>query len=336
VHSYRIHVTETNQKEEYSLFDKNITIPTALLQVEALLGRLGANHPKRPDVESYMKILRSGYNGEKTINYFISLLPEKQFFIFHDIRLPLRNSFFQIDALLLNPKGILIIEGKNHSGKLIFERKQMVQETKGTKEIYENPLAQADRHKALLSYLLEVHHITDIVIEYIVAVCKSSTEIVISSEYKEAENKIFRAYELVNVIETMDSGRIKKCFDDKTVNKIRKLFLNKHTPKQQTDILKMFEIPLEDLLTGIQCTKCLTIPMIYKKGNWYCPTCKTSSKAGIARAIEDYFLLIKPSFTNNEIRTFLQLPTARATTYRLASLTLKHKGTKRHRTYSKS
>jgi hypothetical protein len=335
VDSYRIHVTETIQKEECSLFDKNITVPTALLQAEALLRRLDASHPKRPDVESYMKILRSGYNGEKTMNYYLSLLPEKQFFIFHDLRLPQRNSFFQIDALLLNPKGILIIEGKNHSGKLIFERKQMVQEINGTKEIYENPLAQADRHKTLLKYFLEQHHITEVVIDYIVVVCKPSTEIVISSDYREAEQKIFRAYELVNVIEGLESDRTRKCFDDKTINKIRKLLLNKHTPKQ-TDVLKIFDIPQVDLLPGVQCSNCFTIPMIYNKGNWFCPSCKTTSKDGIPKAIEDYFLLIKPSFTNNEIRNFLQLPTARATTYRLSSINLKHNGTKRNRIYLKS
>ncbi|MGM0900865.1 MAG: NERD domain-containing protein [Bacillota bacterium] len=317
------------------MFDKNITVPTALLQAEALLGRLAVSHPKRSDVESYMKILRSGYNGEKTINYYLRLLPEKQFFIFHDLRLPIRDSFFQIDALLLNPKGILIIEGKNHSGKLIFERKQMLQEINGTKEIYENPLAQVARHKTLLKYFLKKHHISDVAIDDLVVVCKSSTEIVISSDYSEAEEKIFRAYELVNVIEMMESVRTRTFFEDKTVNKIRKLLLSKHTPKQ-TDILKMFEIPLDNLLTGVHCLNCFTIPLIYKKGKWFCPSCKIVSKDGIPKAIDDYFLLIKPSFTNKELCNFLQLPTARATSYLLTSLPLSHKGKKRHRVYSKN
>jgi len=268
------------------LFDKNITAPTALLQAEALLGRLDASHPRRSDVESYRKILRSGYNGEKTINYYLSLLPEKQFFIFHDLRLPIRESFFQIDALLLNSKGILIIEGKNHSGKLIFERKQMVRDINGTKEIYENPLAQVARHKTLLKYFLEKNHITDIVIDELVVVCKSSTEIVISSDYSEAKKKIFRAYELVNVIEMMESVRTRIYFDDKTINKIRKLLVSKHTPKQ-TDILKMFEIPHSDILTGVHCLNCFTIPMSYKKGKWFCLSCKSSSKDSISKALDD-------------------------------------------------
>lgn len=137
------------------MFDKQLTVPTELLQAEALLGRLRSDHPKRQEIESFIKIKRSGYNGEKAINYYLGLYPEKRFYIFHDLRLPLNGKFFQMDVVLLTAKGIILLEGKNHSGKLTIERNQMVQEFAEKREIYENPIAQAFRHKELLRYWLE-------------------------------------------------------------------------------------------------------------------------------------------------------------------------------------
>ncbi|MGV3464645.1 MAG: nuclease-related domain-containing protein [Heyndrickxia sp.] len=38
------------------------------------------------------------YNGEQSVDYFLSLLNEKKYFIFHDLRLQVNNHFFQIDT----------------------------------------------------------------------------------------------------------------------------------------------------------------------------------------------------------------------------------------------
>ena len=86
------------------MFDLPLIKPIALKQAEAAQRRLPKNHPMMVEVESKIRKLASGYRGEKTLNYFLGLLPEKSYHIFHGLRLPAQNSFFQIDALILSPR----------------------------------------------------------------------------------------------------------------------------------------------------------------------------------------------------------------------------------------
>src|SRR4051812_45304684 len=98
-----------------------LTPPTFLLQAEALERRIPENHRKMQDVKAKIRILRSGYNGEKTMKYYLEQIPEPKYHIFYGLRLPIGNTFFQIDALLLSQKLIITLDAKNHSGTLRFE-----------------------------------------------------------------------------------------------------------------------------------------------------------------------------------------------------------------------
>ncbi|MCL6570356.1 MAG: NERD domain-containing protein [Bacillus sp. (in: Bacteria)] len=75
-----------------------------------------------PDIKAKIRIIRSGYNGEKTIKYYLEKIPEQKYHIFYGLRLPIGNTFFQIDVLLLSPKLILILDAKNNLGTLRFEK----------------------------------------------------------------------------------------------------------------------------------------------------------------------------------------------------------------------
>ncbi|HEY2419799.1 MAG TPA: nuclease-related domain-containing protein, partial [Neobacillus sp.] len=77
------------------------------------------------EIEEKIRILNSGYQGEKTLNYFLGLIPEKKYHIFHGLRLPIGKYYFQIDAILLSPKLIILLEAKNNSGTLTIEKHQM-------------------------------------------------------------------------------------------------------------------------------------------------------------------------------------------------------------------
>ncbi|MEH7115541.1 nuclease-related domain-containing protein [Neobacillus niacini] len=144
------------------MFDKNISKPLPLLQAEALEGRLSIRHEKMPEIKNNIKILKSGYNGEKEINYQLGQIPQHKYHILHDLRLPIGETFFQIDALLLSPTIIINLDGKNHSGKITIEKNQMIQETMDTREIYENPVSQTNRHKLLLRNLIAENNLPPI------------------------------------------------------------------------------------------------------------------------------------------------------------------------------
>jgi hypothetical protein len=314
------------------LFDKDLQVPTNLLKAEALEGRLPEGHQQRQEIERLIKKLRSGYQGEKVLNYYLGLLPEKKYYIYHGLRLPARNSFFQIDALLLSPKFILIVEGKNHSGKITIERNQMIQEYGDLKEVYEDPVSQVQRHKLLLRYFLEKYHLADMPIFYLVAITRSSTELCIAPDYHEAEKWVCRAYHLLTKVEELEQSHIKSSIDDKTLVKIRKLLLKSHVPLL-SDLLQQYRISLSELEKGVKCPNCGFFPMNYQRNSWHCHNCRTVSKEAHLQGINDYFYLIKPSFTNPELRQFLLLPSSRSTTYLLSLLKLPYTGIKRARCY---
>jgi hypothetical protein len=317
------------------LFNKELEIPIPLLQVEALEGRYIYNQDKIVEIKTKIKTLRSGYNGEKTINYHLKFIPEEKYHIFHDLRLQINNTHFQIDVLLLSSKLILIIEGKNHSGTLLFEKNQMIQVINGNREVYENPISQASRHRILLKYLFGNERLPNIPIEYYVVVCRASTEIIISPDYSEAEERVLKANDLLTKIEKLEKNYTKECLKPKTIQNICELLIKKHTPKRY-DILKMFGIAATNIITGVHCPNCSSIPMNFRRKTWICPECQFRSKDAHIKAVNDYFLLIKTSITNSELRIFLHLPSSRSAHYILSLLNLSHIGKSRDRLYYQS
>jgi hypothetical protein len=314
------------------MFDLDLIKPITLEQAKAAQRRLPINHIMKKAIEAKVRKLASGYQGEKTLNYFLGLLPDKKYHIFHGLRLPIGNYFFQMDALLLSPKLIIILESKNYSGTILIEKHQLTQEINNSKVIYENPIAQVNRHKILLHYLFEKYQVPSISIETLVVFTKASTEIKIATGYIEAEKKIGKVHNLLKKIEELEKYHNKDRIDQKTIGKIRRLVLNKHTPLR-TDILQTFGIDKSDILTGVRCPNCSFLPMQYNRKNWICPECPCTTKDAYLEAVNDYFLLINPSITNSELREFLQLPSRRSSTYLFTLLNLPSTGSKKGRIY---
>ncbi|MBT2697258.1 NERD domain-containing protein [Bacillus sp. ISL-40] len=314
------------------MIEMELTPPTFLLQAETLERRIADNHRKMQDVKAKIRILRSGYNGEKTIKYYLDQIPEHKYHIFYGLRLPIGNTFFQIDTLLLSNKFILILDAKNHSGTLRFEINQLIHEYGDNRDVYENPVAQVNRHKILLRYLFEKFKIPPVPIENLITVCKPSTEIIIQQGYQEAAQKVIRAYDLLKKVDELEEKYTEKKLNQKHLNQMINLLKKQHTP-QKIDILNFFQITEDELITGVQCPRCLYVPMDYRRSKWICPECLLFSKEASINGINDYFLLIKTSFSNPEIRKFLLLPSSRSTTSFLPKLNLPQTGTKRGRIY---
>ncbi|MED3562088.1 nuclease-related domain-containing protein [Bacillus xiapuensis] len=177
------------------MFEKDLIKPILLEQHEALERRIAKNHPSRQEIEEKLKNLRSGYRGEKNLHYYLSLLHQKKYHIFHDIRLPHGDSFFQIDAFLLSEKSGLIIDSKNYSGSLLLESHQLTQEVNENKRVYSNPLTA--RHKILLNFFLEKNQLPLIPLDHLVCFKNSKATLHIAPGYLEAEKKVCRAENLL-------------------------------------------------------------------------------------------------------------------------------------------
>ncbi|MED4227440.1 NERD domain-containing protein [Neobacillus cucumis] len=314
------------------MFVKKLRVPIILQKSEALERRLPKNHSAIPDLKAFIKKLRSGYNGESKISYYLSQIPSKRFYIFHDLRLPYGDGYFQIDVLLLSSKAIFIVDGKNHSGKLTIDINQMTQEYQENRIVYENPISQGNRHKLLLSYFFEKYEIPTVPIESLAVICKPTTELVISPGYTEAVKKVCRLSDLLEKLDRLYQQYNRERLDQKTLEKIKKLLLKKHIPLN-TNLFEKFSISKEDVKSGVQCPNCLFIPMEYKRNYWKCPVCQFFSREVLLNAMKDYFLLGNSSFTNMEIRSFLHLPSSRITTNVISLLNFPYTGTTKGRIY---
>lgn len=314
------------------MFEKDLTKPIILEQHEALLRRLPENYIKKEEIQRKRDILNAGYKGEQKINYFLSLLPTKRYHIFHDIRLPIGKSFFQIDTILLSPTTNFLIEGKNLAGTLLFEKNQLIQGIKEETNTYSNPLAQVNRHKILLRYWFEKYGLPTVPFEHFVCISNSAATIKIPPGYTEAEKRVVKAENLLKKMDEYEKYYKKAVIDDKSINKMKKLFLNKHTPNR-VELLAKYEIEQSNIITGVQCPKCLHIGMEYERGHWKCPICRETSKDAHISAIHDYFMIVKPTLNHAELRNFLHLPTARATTYQLSLLHISATGKTKDKIY---
>lgn len=134
------------------MFVKDFEMPLAIHKLMALEKRLIAGHCMKPEVTSELARRLAGHKGEQSLLYYLQQLPEKEYFIFHNLRLQLRDFYFQIDFLVLTNRFALILETKNIMGTLFFDSGfgQFIRIKDGEENGFQDPLTQARRQQELL------------------------------------------------------------------------------------------------------------------------------------------------------------------------------------------
>ncbi|CAN7179777.1 nuclease-related domain-containing protein [Rossellomorea sp. LjRoot5] len=315
---------------------KKRTTPIKLLQTEALLQRLNPpTHPKRPIIEKDLKKRKAGYQGEKTVDYHLSFLTDKKYMIFNDLRLPLAPDYFQIDSLLVTPCYSLPIEIKNIAGTLTIdpEFNQLSQNYKGVETGYPDPIAQATRQKLFLQKWFFNNKLPCPPIEFLVAFSNPATILKMAPGHKRIPpyDKMIHAQNIVSEISKLNTGFTREVTD---LKKIKRLLLNQHQPAYPT-ILSTYQLTEADIIKGVQCERC-SHTMIRKIGMWLCTNCSHLSRTAHLKAIEDYFLLIEPTITNQKLRDFLQLSSAKTAAEILKFLKLTRTGSTKGTHYIKN
>ena len=307
----------------------NRQIPLKILQNEALLRRLPPNHLKIPIIEKDLKKRKAGFKGEKTVDYHLSFLTDKKYMIFHDIRLPLDPHFFQIDTLLLTPHYALIIEVKNYSGIMRVDPqiRQCTRIYKDVKEGIADPVSQAQRQRFLLRKWLSVNKLTSLPIEVLVVISNPSTtlEFTVRPDSNSPYLNIIHSQNLIHHITDLNNDYPKRAVSEKDLSKTKRKILSRHTALEQ-NILEIYGISKQDILTGVQCENCGFIPMERVSASWVCLRCSHKSKSSHILAINDYFLLVSKRLTNNTLREFIHLESAAVASMILKSLKLESSG----------
>jgi hypothetical protein len=310
--------------------------PKRALLAKKLLSRIPLNYSKRQLIEEFYHREDAGYWGEKALDYYLSFLPDDQYYIFQHFRLKYQKWTFQIDFLLLTTKFALIIEAKNYTATLKFDSQfnQLIQTQNDKEKSFDDPIEQVKRQQILLTKWLKKYTSMNIPIHHLVVISNPNAILKTDPTNKEVFQKVCKPYKLLDKISEIEKIPPKEAVAMIDLRKSGKTLIKHNTP-EEFNILEYFKIPPEDLLTGPQCEKCDALPMEYKKGKWYCPSCETYSKTAHIKGIDDYFDLIKGTITNSEFKNFLHLPTSDIAQKYLKKLNLPHTGNTKARVYHK-
>ncbi|MFE8696525.1 nuclease-related domain-containing protein [Cytobacillus sp. FJAT-53684] len=312
------------------------TIPIKIQKSEVLLRRIPENHWKRAEIVSDLAKRWAGFRGEQAVDFPLSKLPEKDYLIFHGIRLSNGKYSFQIDTLILTAFFALILEVKNYAGTLYFDPilDQLIQTNpNGEVKGYANPIEQARQQQIELEKWLKKRNIF-IPIEFLIIISKPSTIIQTAPGYMKMLQKVLHVQFLLSRIEKISSSYKKEIISSKELKKVCRALLKEHTP-ETFDPLQFYKILSNEILTGALCDKCQsTLPLERHYGTWFCPKCQTKDKNAHIRAINDYFLLNNdPSISNQQFREFLHLSSASIAKKLLISMNLPFKGHYKDRVY---
>ncbi|WP_214480847.1 nuclease-related domain-containing protein [Bacillus sp. SM2101] len=320
------------------MIKKERQIPPKIEKLEALLRRLPPTHSKKEILSEELAKAYAGFRGEKSLDYYFDFLPSEKYFILHDLRIPdSENRYFQLDTLIISACFILIIEVKNISGTLTFDRTfhQLIRELDGNEEAFPDPFLQTSRQESQLKNLLTKYKYPSIPVISLIVISKPSTIIKTTSHFKETSQKVIHAASLPAKLNDLASVYKKEILTKRDLNKIIQLLVKQHSPTYP-DVLQKFHIQPSEIITGVHCPICTTLPLHRQRGAWSCPVCKSNIENAHVYALKDFYLLISPIISNKQLREFLQLPSISIATKILASLNLQYSGNFKNRQYELS
>ncbi|KKK39428.1 hypothetical protein WQ57_04190 [Mesobacillus campisalis] len=300
---------------------------------EAILRRIPPWDPRINKITQDLAKRKAGLRGEEEVDYFLSLLPDKEFFIFQDIRLQHKGLIFQIDHLLLSPYLVLPLFVKNFSGEIVFNSgfSQVIRILNEQEEGFEDPILQAKRHQYLLSGWMKEHRLPLAPIAFLVSFGKSTTILKNPSHSREVYDKVCLPGNLIFKIDKLKKQYPKEVLCTKDLNKWTRTLLKHHIP--ETPSYTAHNIPQTDYITGVQCPLCLKYHMYRIPGFWKCPACGHTSKDAHYAAINDYFLLFSPTASNRQLQEFLHLPNQKLVSKLVTAMNLPHTGFRKDRIY---
>jgi hypothetical protein len=217
---------------------KQRTTPRSILKHQALIQRLTPTHTKFPQIKENLIKRLSGFKGEKAIDYPLSFLSEKDYYILHDLRIKDTNYYFQIDSLLMTERFFIKLEVKNIAGSLYFDQTfhQLIRTIDGKETAFEDPLTQSNRHELQLKKWLEKKRLPNIPLISLIVISSSSTLIRSSPDVKNLNQKVIHSSYLPTRIH-----EIEKILSEKEIKKVGRLLKKSHSPHNQP-ILEQYGI----------------------------------------------------------------------------------------------
>ena len=163
-----------------------------------------------------------------------------------------------------------------------------------------------DLQKKHLFNWLYRHKFPLIPIHTLVVITNPKSYIRISPKYGLNAQKIIRGRTLPNKIKEIEKLESEVILQKRDIKRISSLLLKEHT-SHNPDILKLFSIHRNEILTGVLCPNCTQIVLIRINRNWLCTRCSKTYMDAHKKAIIDYALLFSPVVKNKDLRSFLHM-----------------------------
>jgi Nuclease-related domain len=289
------------------LIKKARKTPTKILILEAINRRTTNNHPAKSKIKEELAISYAGFHGEQSIDYHLEFINNKTNLILQDLRLPgITDTHFQIDNLLLTQSYCLILEVKNIKGTLFFDKRfnQLIQKV-GDKEIgFPDPILQINKQRSQLKYWLKKNKLKLLPILTLIIISHPSTIIKSNSDHNEVENVVIHSAALHTKIAGFEQNYQNERLTKNELHKLSCLLIKQHS-EYIPNYFRKFKFEPSELLTGVHCPKCNTLPISKIRGGWLCQNCLFSSKYAFIPTLLDYTLLLGSKITNKQCRDFL-------------------------------
>jgi ribosomal protein S27AE len=312
---------------------KERLVPDIILKLQAILERLPRKHEKIILMKNDLSKFQAGFNGEKSIDFYLQSLSNEHYFILHDVRIPFNNQFFQIDTLILTKKYILILEIKNLAGVIDFdgEFNQAVQTKNGEQRAFPDPLFQMNRQETMLRQWMDSNQLPILPIHGLVIM--SNVHAVIRSNHQQFSQKVIRPTSLSQKITELEEYYQHNTEAPvKELRKISKRIIKSHCPLNQS-ILDLYGISKEEIIKGVFCDRCNNYPLKRLHGRWECGYCSWTSKGAHKRALNDYYFLFGEKITSRELQDFLLISSPSLATRIFRDLKLSKEGNKKSTVY---
>ncbi|RKD22790.1 hypothetical protein BEP19_11115 [Ammoniphilus oxalaticus] len=141
---------------------KPLNLPLQVQVEEALLRRLSPRHKKRPEITARLQKGWAGYVGEQQLAYHLNFLSEQEYDLFFDLRLVANKKMCQLDALIVSPHALFVVESKNFLGELLYDQhtRRFIRKYQNQETSFPDPIMQLNRQRAVLTDWLRTQRIS--------------------------------------------------------------------------------------------------------------------------------------------------------------------------------
>lgn len=241
------------------------------------------------DEEIFLYNGEQGFNGEKSFAAFIEKSLGKDCSIFYDVLLEYQNTYFQIDALLIQAESVYIFEIKHFNGDYIYQDHNFYK-LKSKKKV-KNPFHQLQRTEDLLREFLHSHQLTCTIYSYVI--------------FNHPYFTLYQAPVFPNMILPAQQHRFIQTFHNNSqrfsqhTEKIQNLILTEHLKENPFEYKPVY-LP-DQLKKGIFCLKCSNEMEQKNNNKMFCTSCANieSTSSAVLRQTIEYSVL----FSDQKIQT---------------------------------